>query len=171
MTAPRGRLHCGCAFTLFRLILALTLVADASHSSHHTTHTHTVAFCFHSDRQPARFRALSCGAAAAPFSACDSISSSAPLDETVCIPDSVSISKGSRYDKYCLGSGSTAFTMSRQQHGDGQLLEPGQPQRRRGRQGRRLERSQAGNATVFRSQLLRPVTQDYLIFLGERFVA
>jgi len=26
------------------------------------------AFCFHSDRQPARFKALSCGAAAAPFS-------------------------------------------------------------------------------------------------------
>ena len=45
--------------------------------------------------------------------------------------------------------------MSRQQHGDGQFLGAGQPQRRRDRQGRRLERSQAGNVTVFRSQLLR----------------
>ena len=43
----------------------------------------------------------------------------------------------------------TAFTMSRQQHGDGQLLGAGPAE------GRRLERSQAGNATVFRSQLLR----------------
>ena len=36
--------------------------------------------------------------------------------------------------------------MSRQQDGDGHLLGAGQPQRRRGRQGRRLERSQAGVA-------------------------
>ena len=69
---------------------------------------------------------------------------------SACMSGTVSIAKR---------SGSKAFTLSRQPHGDGQFLGAGQPQRRRCRQGRRLERSQAGDATVFRSQLftLRPV--------------
>ena len=111
------------------------LHALAVRNTHRDTGGHTVA-------PEARFVSLTSGRLGplperpSPLRSryCASIVSSGPLD--ICLY--------SRCDKHFKRSGSKAFTMSRQPHGDGQLLGAGQPQRRRGRQGRRLERSQAG---------------------------